>query len=265
MQLTTCSMASSLRAMIARQQLGRRLEDRRRVVALHADRAAQREQSASVSDCRRALPAPPRRAAARILGRAETAMRAGARSPSASGPKAIALQLEHRVADRLAHPPHLAVAALVDRQLELLGAASPRRARPARARRRGEAVLELRRRARSARSAASLGRAAADARAVGLAGPRSGDGSSRFASSPSLVSRISPLLSASRRPTGYSRSAARSPRAATHGRAAVRVARGRDDADGLVHGVDDARLGAAERAPVELDALAGLRRRGPGR
>ena len=68
------------------------------------------------------------------------------------------------------------------------------------------------RRARSARSVAVGERAAAELRPVGLRRPRSADGSARLASSPSLVSRISPLLSASRRPTGYSRSAL--PRAA---------------------------------------------------
>ena len=62
------------------------------------------------------------------------------------------------------------------------------------------------------------------------------------------------MLSASSRPTGYRRRASLDQ--VDDGRAAVRVARGRDDPGGLVERVDDALLDAGERAAVELDALA---------
>src|SRR5262249_36603080 len=48
-----------------------------------------------------------------------------------------AVQSLHRMADRLAHPLHLAVAALVEDELDL------RRAEPPRLRRRGATVLEV--------------------------------------------------------------------------------------------------------------------------
>ena len=70
-----------------------------------------------------------------------------------------AAQVDHAVADRLAHPPYLALAALVDRQLELV------RAEQAHVGRRGAAVLELD--ALAQRAQGALARAPLDPRPIG--------------------------------------------------------------------------------------------------
>ncbi len=67
-------------------------------------------------------------------------MRAGLQVTEPQGAEGDALQGEHRVADRLAHAPHLTVAAFVDRQLQLV---SPKCAQPPHARGRGGPVLQL--------------------------------------------------------------------------------------------------------------------------
>ena len=61
----------------------------------------------------------------------------GFRLPLGDGPDAGAHQAHHRMADRLAHAPHLAVAALVD------GDAAERGAHERHLGRRGQAVVEL--------------------------------------------------------------------------------------------------------------------------
>src|SRR3954451_18532966 len=71
------------------------------------------------------------------LGRGQLAVPAGRQRPEAHRAERDALERLHAVAHRLAHPPHLALAALVDRDLELA------RADPPHARRGGAAVVEL--------------------------------------------------------------------------------------------------------------------------
>ena len=91
---------------------------------------------------------------------AATGPAAGRRAPA--GRSATRRSSTHRMADGLAHPAHLALAALVDLSSSSRPAEAPRRA-PARSGRR-----RARRPRAGARSARSLHRAAADARAVGL-------------------------------------------------------------------------------------------------
>ena len=135
------------------------------------------------------------------------------------------------MADRLAHPPDLALAPFVQLDLDHVSGAAARRGRSR------AAVLELDALRRAASAAASGARRRP--RAVVLGTSWRGC-ASRFASSPSLVSRIRPVESASsRRPD---RGAAR-PRRDDDGRAAVGVAHRRDDARGLV----DARRRRAAR------------------
>src|SRR3954451_3035902 len=71
------------------------------------------------------------------LGRGEAAVAAGRQRAEPQGTEGDALERLDPVADRLAHPPYLALAPLVDRELELApaDAADPGR--------RGAAVLEL--------------------------------------------------------------------------------------------------------------------------
>src|SRR3954467_4092303 len=66
----------------------------------------------------------------------EPAVAAGRQRPEPQRPERQALERLDPVADRLAHPPDLALAALVDRQLELAGPDPPH------LRGRGPAVLE---------------------------------------------------------------------------------------------------------------------------
>ena len=115
-------------------------------------------------------------------------------------PEAHALERDHRMADRLEHPPHLPLAALVDGDLDAVGR-EPLRARGGRA-----AVVELDAGAQRA-AARPRARARAGPWRGRCAGPRSYGCVSRCASAPSSVSRISPVVSASSRPTGYSRRA----------------------------------------------------------
>ena len=98
------------------------------------------------------------RAGARPRRRVSRRWRPAVRSPRRSGPKATRRRSTHRVADRLAHPPHLALAALVDRQLELVRADAG--ARWAGAVRPSSSSTP----SRSARSARSLGRPSTRAR-----------------------------------------------------------------------------------------------------
>ena len=117
---------------------------------------------------------------------------------------------------------------------------------------------------RSATQRGVAHRAAADTRAVGPRGPRSAGWVSRFASSPSLVSRISPLLSASRRPTGYSRSPPAGTSCTTVGRPCVSRAV-ETTPTGLCTREDDLRLGVGERAAVDVDRDRRPARRARGR
>src|SRR5438270_7745454 len=59
------------------------------------------------------------------LGAAQLPIGPRLKGPQAQGSEGDALQLEHRVAQRLAHPPYLAVAALVDRHLDQVPAHAP--------------------------------------------------------------------------------------------------------------------------------------------
>ena len=86
-------------------------------------------------------------------------MAPGAEVAQAQRPEGHAPQLDDAMADRLAHPPHLALAALVDRQLELV------RAEQAHVGRRGAAVVELD--ALAQRAQGALARAPLDARPIG--------------------------------------------------------------------------------------------------
>ena len=137
---------------------------------------------------------------------------------------------------------------------------SPSRRTP---RRRGAAVLELdavaqapqRRVARPGRRRASRGRSSAP-RSAGASGGwrarrRWSAGSGRCCRRPG-----------GRPDTGAARCAGTS--STTVGRPWVSLRR-RDDADRLVQGVGDARLGPAQRAAVDAHAAAPRRRRGPGR
>ena len=122
---------------------------------------------------------------------------------------------------------------------------------------RGAAVVELDALAqlRSAGSRTGALRTTARGRSCGT----SKDGCvSRWASSPSSVSRISPVVSASRRPTGYSR-AVGLRRGRRRSRRPCGVAGGRDDARGLVERVDRALvLGGADRPAVDRDRVAAV-------
>ena len=117
--------------------------------------------------------------------------------PSRSGPKRTRSQRDHRMADGLEHPPHLALAALEDRELDPVGR------EPLHAGWRGHAVVEPDALAQRPQRALSH-RRVSDLRVVGARDLERGC-MSRCASSPSSVSRISPVVSTSRRPTGYSR------------------------------------------------------------
>ena len=157
MQLTTCSGASALRSMIALHQLGGRVEDLLGVVALDADGAAQGEESHGGDSVR----ARAQRARSRRV--AQPPVRAGRKAVQAQRAEARRVAARRtRMTDRLAHAPHLAVASLVDRQLEHVRPHAPH------ARGRGGTVLELhaRRAARAERLVRR--RPAAERRAVGL-------------------------------------------------------------------------------------------------
>jgi hypothetical protein len=58
-------------------------------------------------------------------------------APEQQRPERHALERDHRMPDRLAHAPDLALAALVDRDLQAIGSEPPH------ARRRGAPVLQL--------------------------------------------------------------------------------------------------------------------------
>ena len=121
-----------------------------------------------------------------------------ASSPSRSGPKRDALERQHRVADRLDIRRTWRLRPSWMRELEHVGR------EPRDPRRRRAPVVELDALAQRAQRAA---------RARARRGPSRGRSCgtskrgcvSRWASSPSSVSRIRPVVSASRRPTGYSR------------------------------------------------------------
>ncbi len=151
--------------------------------------------------------------------------------------------------DRLAHPPHLPVAALVDRQLDQSPA--PHAARPGG---RGAAVLQLD--AVAQRSQRALPHSARRRRARGRSwGPHSAGGSAgwrarrRWSAGSARCCR----RRAARRDTAAARRRARARRPS--GARGCR-ARWRRTPSGLLHRVHDPRLGARQRAPVDLDAIA---------
>src|ERR1700680_237426 len=111
MQLTTFSGTSALRSMIAfiSSVVASRMSwASLRFTLIAPRRAKSRSTRAILSE----------RAEPLDLARAELPVRPGLEALQAQRAKADAPQLEHRVADRLAHSPHLAVSALVDRQLD---------------------------------------------------------------------------------------------------------------------------------------------------
>ena len=156
MQLTNCSDLE----LVALHQLAHQLLVAARIASalLRSTLVAPRSANSRMrGDCVRA----PRRAAAH-LGVAQAPVRARARARRArAGRSATRCEREHRVPDRLAHPPHLALAALADRSsISCAPTGAPARAPSARPR--------ARRPSRRRRSAAVADRPAADARAVGL-------------------------------------------------------------------------------------------------
>ena len=158
--------------------------------------------------------------------------------------------------DRLAHPAHLALASLAQLELDHVGAT---RARPAPA---PSARRRARRRRAARASAAGRTGARRHARAVGLRAPRGAGAAAGSRARRRWSAGSGRCVSASSRPTGYSRRGSAIKR--DDRRAAVRVAHGRDDPGGLVQRVDDARLDPGDDAAVELDALA-RRSRAPDR
>ena len=155
MQLTRSSAASSLRASISR--ISSSVASRIASASFSVDRggAAERDEP------HRRAALQSARAAARPRRRVSRRCSPGSSSPSRSGPKRDALERAHAVADRLAHPPHLALAALVDRELEPV---RRRAGAPARAR---CAPSSSSTPSRSARSAGSRTGGLRDRRAVG--------------------------------------------------------------------------------------------------
>ena len=192
-QLTICSGSRSLRVISSRISASVAAEDRLDVVAVRLDRAPHRPQFArsslirarhlSRAACtsggasRRACPRAGCRARASRSG-SGSARRPGCRPPRPSaapagcGPRASVSSSTRGETRRGPGPAPWPV-------LELDAPPQPAELRLA-----------------GAGGAASPGSSAR---------PRSGDGVSRLASSPSLVSRIRPVESASRRPTGYRR------------------------------------------------------------
>ena len=130
---------------------------------------------------RAAAAARPRR------GRAAGAAPGAQPRRAAAGRSATRSSSRDAVPDGLEHAPHLALAALVDRQLELVRARA-RRTRAGAVRPSSSSTPS-----RSARSARSRDRRAAHLRPVDLRGTSKRGCISRCASSPSLVSRISPV------------------------------------------------------------------------
>ena len=178
--------------------------------------------------------------------------------PGAAGRSATRSQLEHRVADRLAHAPHLAVAALADRELDHVAAprGAPAPARWGRRRAPRRRAAPQRAAPRPARRRRARGRSSAPRSAGGSAGWRA---RRRWSAGSARSSRRRAARPGyRRRPLGGHQ--------LDHGRAAVRVARGRERRRrGLLQRVGDARLGPGERAPVDRDAAAPRRRRGRDR
>ena len=93
-----------------------------------APRTAARITRGSLPSCGGAQPLPPRR-------RRAARCAPGASAPSASGPKRTRVQLDDGMADGLAHPPHLALAALAQLELDHV-AGRPAAPAPARSGRR---------------------------------------------------------------------------------------------------------------------------------
>ena len=133
------------------------------------------------------------------------------------------------MADRLAHAPHLAVAALVDRDAQEAGVEQRDLGR------RGAAVVELDALAQPARARRGDGSPSTSAR-YSLSTPKLG-WVRRWVRSPSLVSSSRPSVSASSRPTGNTRGSA-GTRSTTVGRPCG-SRRGGDDARRLVEQVVD--------------------------
>ncbi len=196
--------------------------------------------------------AAPRRAAAPALRRpqlgwGEPAVRARTQVSQRQRAEPDPLQRSDRVADRLAHPLDLALAALVDRQLDRV------RRDPPDARRGGHAVVEPHARPQRSQRAGAHRRARHD-RPVGLRRPRTAGASAGARAHRRWSAGSAPSLSASSRPTGYRRSSARHER--DDRPAAVGVAGGRDDAGRLVQRVHDPFGLAANRPPVHGDVVA---------
>ena len=220
-------------------------EDLVGVVAVDGDRAAEGEQPHGRGILPGRLRAPPRPLAQPLdLGR-RASRRCCARPQPAEPQRAEATRCEraHRMADRRAHALDLALAPLVD------ASARARRARagaPARAR---SAVVELDPVAQRAQRALAR-RAAGDLRAVGARHlvARMGQAVRQLA----VVGQqdqaggvgVEPADRVQARAVGHE---------LDDRRAAVGVARGRDDAGRLVERVDDARLRARQRRAVDRD------------
>ena len=131
-------------------------------------------------------------------------------APASPGPEAAvaqradarAHQPRHGMADRLAHPPHLAVATLVDRDAQHAGTGLGDVGRGR------ESIVQLDALAQPAdRAGADRTAVVATVARYSFSTPWLG-WASRLASSPSLVSSSSPSVSTSRRPTGKTRGSA---------------------------------------------------------
>src|SRR4051794_16692885 len=111
----------------------------------------------------------PRLAQPLHLGWGQPAVAPGRQRPEAQRPERDPLERLDPVADRLAHPAHLALAPLVDRELELA------RPDPPHLRRRGAAVVELDPLAQPPQRGLADWRGGGDG-AGGVGGPRGGGG-----------------------------------------------------------------------------------------
>ncbi len=252
MQLTTCSGASRCCAAIA--CISSLVASRISAASLRSTLVAPRRANSRMGgDCVRASRARRRSTSSSRRRRCAPA----ASAPSVSGPKRTRTSDSDRMPDGLAHPAHLAVASLVDRQLDLLGCQA------AHARGRRGAVLELDALAQRAQRRSAIA-AAGEPHAVGLRRPRSGGGSGgwrarrRWSAGSARCCR----RRGARPDTGAARAAG--TRSSTVGRPCVSRAVETTPA-GLFSAYTTRRSGARERAAVDRDVAGARRRRARGR
>src|SRR5579875_2776294 len=168
MQLTTFSGVSALRCMISRirSPVAARMSSASFRSTLVAPRRANSRMARDSFRARLAGAHRPRRGCPQALELclAQAPVRSRREPVEGERAEANALEREHGMADRLAHPAHLAVPALADRQLDDVRAGG---AYAAHARGRRQPVPQLHARAQRAQRA-RVDRAAAEPGAVGL-------------------------------------------------------------------------------------------------